>query len=193
MILKNVQQAKRLEQVNAGAFVVLYHALRVPPHILLCFDGRLYSLSIAGKFPKQSLEALWRNAKIKNIPLVFFEWKLPTSIENAEDLASDILNKYNRVIPYETTCLDPIRETIDTLHNDDQIRKAPFIFTMLNHMIRSGTVGNVLELNCSGNRGSLRLPEYQADDVANAALKAIEAFKQRQKSVVCTDFSNFRQ
>jgi hypothetical protein len=181
MILKNVQSATRLEQVNAGAFVVLYQALRVPPHILLCFDGRLYSLSIAGRFPKQSLEALWRNAIIKNVPLVFFEWKLPTSVENAEDLAADILNKYNRVIPYETTCLDPIRETIGTLHNDDQIRKAPFIFTMLNHMFHSGMVGNVLELNCSMNKGTLHLPEYQAEDVANAALKAIESFKQRQK------------
>lgn len=181
MILKNVQSATRLEQVNAGAFVVLYQALRVPPHILLCFDGRLYSLSIAGKFPKQSLEALWRNATIKNVPLVFFKWKLPTSIEHAEELATRVLNQYDRVIPYRTTCLDPIRETIGTLHNDDQIRKAPFIFTMLSDMMKRDTIGEVLELNCSMNKGTLRLPEYQVADVADAAVKAIEAFKQRQK------------
>ncbi len=181
MILKNVQSVKRLDQINAGAFVVLYQALRVPPHILLCFDGRLYSLSIAGKFPKQSLKALWRNATIKNVPLVFFKWKLPTSIEHAEELATRVLNQYDRVIPYRTTCLDPIRETIGTLHNVDQIRKAPFIFTMLSDMMKRGIISEVLELNCSTNKGTLRLPEYQAADVADAAVKAIEAFKQRQK------------
>ncbi|MDQ3108394.1 MAG: hypothetical protein M3R17_00740 [Bacteroidota bacterium] len=127
---------------SEGVYIILFNANSLPPHLLLSVDGKVYAISDAGRQMGSPLGKLLLFIKRKNIPALFIEWNVESSILRTREN----FMKYEKVIEEKVSCLFPIRDTVaDVL--GDEMKKADFIFELLPLMEKVNALGKVFALN----------------------------------------------
>ena len=138
--LENVGPADE-DLLHKGVFIVLLHALRVPPHLFLSVNGSVYSLSVHGQHVDEPIEKYLELVHRKRIPSLFVEWEFSGNIP-ASELKNEIkrnVRKYKRV-DSNVSCLFPIRDTAANFFGDE-MKKASFIFELLPLLQKKNSLG----------------------------------------------------
>ena len=97
-------QKDRLNFQN-GVFLWVFHANKIPPHIGLSTNGNFFSLKASGRDDELNSNNVFKTIERKQIPSLIIELK----VELETDVVRDVFSKYERTIPGDVTCLDPIK------------------------------------------------------------------------------------
>lgn len=146
---------------NKGFYLWILKVDRIPPHLILSYNGKYYNLSVYGKFIGQSIERLLKTINQKKIKT------LVLSLTDFENLQSNIVKSYNKFERVEApgiTCISPIKELFQVYAYPDSISTIHDLIPLLikNNVVTSN-YGINLELNKNDN--SFELPFYTINDV----------------------------
>lgn len=173
-ILKNILPAEE-KTVRDGTFIVILHALRIPPHLLVCSDGLAYSISVNGRHAAEPLENYIQLINRKKIPALFAEWKLPEEISPFR--FRKILEK--KILEYECvnekiSCLYPIRDSAAEVYGNE-MNAAGFIFELLPLLEKQNALGKTYAFNMAeypDNGNTFKLLTYNSGQLKKAILAA---------------------
>ncbi len=97
------------EKASTGSVLWVLHADKVPPHIGLSVNGLFYSLKANGKDTAAPISSLLEVINRRGITTLCFNLKddLPLDVING------VFNDYEKTIPNQITCLNPIKELLN--------------------------------------------------------------------------------
>lgn len=172
--LKNISSAT-VTGFSHGAWIILFNATCIPPHLLLAVNGKIYSITDSGRQMGSSLEKLIGFIQRKKVPSIFVEWKKFRSLEfdKLESLVQEKFSNYERVKEGKVSCLFPIRDVVTEVLGNE-FRKADFIFELLPMMEKENALGEISEMNM-GNRivnGQFQLLTYSQDELKQSLRSA---------------------
>lgn len=162
---------------SEGIYIILFEAGKIPPHLLLSVNGKVFSITASGRQMGSPLEKLLLFIKRKNIATVFVEVKKPEGLtaEITESITKEYFSNYERVIEGKVSCLFPVRDVMAELFGDE-MQKANFIFELLPLLKKQNATGNVYELNMPHLviNGRFELLTYTQDQLKEALQAANE-------------------
>jgi hypothetical protein len=152
-------------------YLVLLYAKRVPPHLLVSVNGKIFTLSVKGATVDGELDALLTLIRRKNIETLFIKLSLP-ALFTLEQLKEEIRNcilAYPRADIGIATCLTPIKDFCHTIY-DTETKNVNLIFDLLPKLQERNVMRDCYHLNLdrhlSGNSFSLSM--YEVNDVYEA-------------------------
>jgi hypothetical protein len=169
--LKNIIEGSE-QDFSRGVYIILFEATKIPPHLLLSVDGKIYSITDSGKQTGSPLEKLLNFIKRKNIATLFIEIVtagIRNDVSPEENAKKHFLN-YDRVIEGKVSCLFPIRDVMAEIFGDEMLQ-AEFIFELLPLLEKENALGKVYSLNMEIADGEFELLTYTRDQLA-ASLQA---------------------
>ena len=162
---------------SRGIYIILFEADKIPPHLLLSVNGKVFSITASGRQLGSPLEKLLLFIKRKNIAALFVEVGIPggRTAENLQESARVNFSSYDRVVEGKISCLFPLRDFAAELFGNE-MRKADFIFELLPLLGKQNATGNVYELNMQHliANGKFELLTYTQDQLKEA-LQAVNA------------------
>lgn len=154
------------DQLRNGSWIVLTHATRRPPHLLLLAGGYTYALSIRGRETAEPVDKLLRYLHRNQIPSLFVRLHVPAETSSAQlrAIAQEAVDRYERVEAGRITCLAPIREVCALLFGAE-LKAANFIFELLPLLAAKNALGAAQQLYLRGalQNGSFELLTYTPD------------------------------
>jgi len=153
--------------VASGLWIVLYHADRIPPHLMLISEGKYYSLSVKGNHLGEPIEPMLRYARSKKHKLVFYQVQLPSEITFTEEFLLSFFKRYEAPEAGKVTCLFPIREFLEALSPKGFVHAA-FVFELFALLEKYGFAGPHAHLNMDKelqDQHALKLPIYSRFDI----------------------------
>lgn len=154
--------------LNNGIYIVILYANRIPPHLALMIDGKVFSLSVNGPKVNMDVHDLSKLIQSKSIETLFFQLKDQedhTFLQLIEKMRELTLT-YPGLDAGGATCLNPIREFCHSVYKTD-ITGVNFIFDLLPKL------GNVviahfhLNMESSLSKGLFYLEKYTMKDIDN--------------------------
>jgi hypothetical protein len=146
-IIPNILPASELLLLNDIYLVVLY-ATRIPPHLAISVNGKLYTLTVKGATVDGELKALLKMIHHRNIDSIFIKLSIPplfTLAELNEEIRKHTL-AYPRVDVGIATCLSPIRDFCSQVY-ETEFKKVNFLFELLPELYKRGIVTTCYQLN----------------------------------------------
>lgn len=157
-------------QLLHGAYIMLVHAARIPPHLGMIIDGSLFSLNVKGQTVDGDLRSLLRTIKQRNIESIFIKLRVPSSIMNEQlsDEARKCVQVYPAVEAGRTTCLAPIRDICSTMFGIP-VHCSNFIYELLPLLEEKELLASCYHLNLGNylKNGSFFLQRYTMEDIDN--------------------------
>jgi hypothetical protein len=152
--------------LKRNTWLVLLHANRIPPHVGLLIGGAYNSLTIKGHELDVSVEVLLKtiiqkkiNAifiKVVNHPVFSADYQLQTFKE--------MIKNYDKVKPFEATCLSPIKEFFQyfyALAADDR----ELLFSFLERLNQNSYLELAMSQNFTLNKHVIEIPFYTAEQL----------------------------
>ena len=98
--------------LGTGVYLIVLHARRVPPHLTLSVQGKLFSLSVKGPSVDGELSHLLRFIKQRSIETLFIKLAVPAlfTIQQLRNEIKKYTLAYPRVDVGIATCLNPIKD-----------------------------------------------------------------------------------
>lgn len=96
---------------SKGAYIVVLHATRIPPHIGMIIGGNYHSLTIKGQDINVPVASLIKTIQHRNISSLFIKIKIP-ELYNEIYLMNRFIDKikqFTRVDVNVATCLSPLK------------------------------------------------------------------------------------
>jgi hypothetical protein len=152
-------------------YLVLLYARRIPPHLLISINGKIFSLNLTGPSVDGELDVLLAFIRRKNIETIFIKLSLPV-LFTLEQLKEEIRNctlAYPKVGIGIATCLSPIRDFCHSVY-DTETKNVNLIFDLLPKLQERNAMRDCYQMNMekhlSGNSFSLNM--YEVNDVYEA-------------------------
>jgi hypothetical protein len=144
-----------------GFYLWILKVDKVPPHLILSYQGKYYNLSVYGRFMSQPLEALLKTIIQKKIQTLILSLK---DFDDLEEKIKDSYHKFEKVEAPYITCLSPIKELFEKYKYSGAISTIHDLLPLLekNDVITS-SYGINIKLN--ENDKSFELPFYTINDV----------------------------
>lgn len=156
-------------------YLVLLYATRIPPHLLISINGKIFTLSVKGATVDGELPALLTLIRRKNIETIFIRLALPplfTLNQLTEEIRSCTL-AYPRADIGIATCLTPIKDFCHSIY-DTESKNINLIFDLLPKLQARNAMSDCYHLNLerylSGSTFSLDI--YEVNDVYEAIRKS---------------------
>jgi len=167
-----------LEKLQKGLFLFIFRASRIPPHIGVITNGKLYDITSVGPNVDLPVIDFYQTILKRKTEVIFVELEN----RNAADLSSLISEKvkeYWKVTP-STSCLSPIRDFVNTAYNID-VSEARFIFDLLPILFKQKLILDISQLNLSSKlqHNTFELTKYSEKDIENC----IVALHRKEKAV----------
>jgi hypothetical protein len=154
--------------LQTGAFLVLLHATRIPPHIGMLFNGRYHSLTVKGRDLDVTVEALLKNVTLRKLPSLFIELLPPAAftIENLSLRFRDHVNMFERVEAGVATCLSPIKLFIENSWQIDT-SKIDYVYQLVPLLAEKSMLGRIngCFLGEALEEGIYRFPWYTMKNI----------------------------
>jgi len=153
---------------NKGIYIVVLNANRIPPHLSLIINSKVFSLSVNGPKVNMDVDNLLKLIRSKSIETLFFQLNVPevyTVLQLVEKMR-ELTLAYPGLDAGGTTCLNPIREFCHSVYKTD-IAGVNFIFDLLPKL------GNVviarfhLKMESCLSEGVFYLEKYTMEDIDN--------------------------
>jgi hypothetical protein len=175
--------------LEKGVFIFIHRASKIPPHIGMVINGKLFEISINGPEYNLSGSAMLQTAQKRGVEVVFIELITPnlyTTEENSlrqltevgevinpkekeiELLITNLVKHYFKV-SNEVSCLNPIKDFIQKTYQID-VSKANFIFELLPILYSNKVVKTSFEVNLTNKLidHSFLLKKYTKQDIENS-------------------------
>ena len=152
-------------------FLVMLYATRVPPHLLVSVNGKIFTLSVKGATVDGELPALLQLIRKKRIETVFIRLTLPP-LFTFDQLKAEMRNcilAYPRAEIGIATCLTPINDFCHYIYETEK-KNVNLIFDLLPKLQQRNVIGDYYQMNLDKNivGNSFRLNVYQVNDVHEA-------------------------
>jgi|ERR1051326_3394755 hypothetical protein len=154
-----------------GVYLVLLYATRVPPHLLVSVNGKIFTLSVKGATVDGELDTLLKLIRKKNIETIFIKLSLPLlfTLEQLKEEIRSCTLAYPRADIGIATCLSPIKDFCHSVY-ETETKNVNLIFDLLPKLQERNAMKDCYHLNCekylSGN--SFALNKYDVNDVYEA-------------------------
>ena len=162
-------------------YLILLYATRVPPHLLISINGKIFTLSVKGATVDGELSALLQLIRKKRIETIFIRLTLPP-LFTIEQLKKEIRNctlAYPRADIGIATCLSPIKDFCHTIY-DTETKNVNLIFDLLPKLEERNAMKDCYQLNLTPNpspggeeNNIFELKKYEVNDVYEAIRKSI--------------------
>jgi len=152
-------------------FLVLLHANRIPPHLLVSVNGKIFTLSVKGTTVDGEMAALLTLIRKKNIETIFIRLSLPPffTTEDLKAIMRKCILAYPRVDVGLATCLTPISDFCQSVY-DVEKKNVNLIFDLLPGLQEHAAIREYYHLNLdrylAGDSFSIR--KYSVNDVYEA-------------------------
>ncbi len=149
-------------------YLILLHATRIPPHLLISVSGKLFSLGVKGPAVEDDLKMVLKFIRQKQTPTIFIKLSVPM-LFTIQDLSNEIRKytlAYPRVDVGIATCLTPIKDFCSSVYNTE-IRKVNFIYELLPKLYEQKAAGNAYHLFLEKHlqQEKFCLPKYSMNDI----------------------------
>ncbi len=96
--------------LNKGLWIVVLHAIRIPPHVGLLFNGTYFSLNLKGIEKNIELAVLLRTIELQSIKSIFIKVKKHPvfSVDYLKEVFDNDLSSYQKVTT-DNTCFKPVK------------------------------------------------------------------------------------
>ncbi len=184
--ISNLLPATEAVLMNNVYLVILY-AARIPPHLLVSVNGKIFTLSVKGVTVDGELTALLTLIRRKNIETIFIRLQMPL-LFTLEQLREEIRNctlAYPRADIGIATCLTPIKDFCHSIY-DTETKNVNLIFDLLPKLQERNAMRDCYEMNLrlspsptpsgspkggekgEGSSNSFELKLYEVNDVYEA-------------------------
>lgn len=155
------------EKLQNGLFIFMFRATRIPPHLGIITNGKLYDISTVGPNLGLSATDFYRTILKRKTETIFIELEMPTS-KMIESIIEEKVKKYWKVTK-EVSCLSPIKDFIDEVYSIKEVQKANFIFELLPILQQRNRIKKISEVNLSNKliNNRLEFNKYTEKDVEN--------------------------
>jgi len=156
-------------------YLILLYATRIPPHLLVSINGKIFTLSIKGATVDGELAALLQLIKKKKIETLFLRLQMPP-IFTIDQLRKEIRQctlAYPRADIGIATCLTPISDFCHSVYDTDS-KNVNLIFDLLPKLQQQDAMKECYHLNLENHIafGSFRISPYEVNDVYEAIRKS---------------------
>lgn len=152
-------------------FLVLLYARRIPPHLLISVNGKIFSLNLSGPTVDGELPALLTLIRKKNIETVFIRLALPLlfTLEQLKEEIRACTLAYPRVDIGIATCLSPIKDFCHSVY-DTETKNVNLIFDLLPKLQERNAMKDCyyMNLRLSPASNSFEIKTYEVNDVYEA-------------------------
>lgn len=164
-------------------YLVLLYATRVPPHLLISINGKIFTLSVKGATVDGELPALLTLIRRKNIETVFIRLALPPlfTLDQLSKEIRDCTLAYPRADIGIATCLTPIKDFCHSIY-DTESKNVNLIFDLLPKLQERNAMKDCYQMNLrltpipsplgEGNNNFFELKSYEVNDVYEAIRKS---------------------
>lgn len=168
-----------LEKLQKGLFIFIFRATRVPPHIGVIANGKLYDITSVGPNIDLPITDFYKTVLNRKTEIVFIELSSPGDID-LNQLITEKVREYWKVTS-GTSCLNPIKDFIHEGYDVD-VSEARFIFELLPLLFEEDLIRSTSQLNLSNRikNNTFELTKYSEKDIENCI-----AALQRKENTVC--------
>ncbi|MBL1280394.1 MAG: hypothetical protein COA33_008990 [Fluviicola sp.] len=156
--IENIKNVSKIEVPEGSLLLWVWHADKIPPHIGLSKNGEYYSLKANGKDQKIAIEKIESIILKKNIKTLCFELNSEVNL----DEITDIYNKFSQTIPFQVTCLDPIKEILN-------LPLASKLTDLLSALYATNSIKNVYGFNIDAQFSGIK--NYFTSDIHDRLMK----------------------
>ena len=164
-----IQEKLPLHKIEKGLFLFIYRATRIPPHLGIIFNGKLYDITLQGANNGEDAAEFLNTIIKKYTKTVFFEIKLPQFNTAAYliEILSNSVKKYNKVSE-TTSCILPIKLFFQEAYKINT-SQANFIFDLLPILFQHQFILNTYHLNLERHiiDNQFVLKTYTKEDILN--------------------------
>lgn len=170
---------KNIKEINLekGVFIFIHRASKIPPHIGLIVNGKLFEISTHGPEYNLSGSAMLQAAQKRGVELVLVELK-PTKQKPEElDLLITNLVKHYFKVSDHVSCLNPIKDFIQKIYQIE-VKKADFIFELLPILYNKNLVKDTFQVNLTEQllNNNFLIKKYTKQDI-NQSIAAVNRKK----------------
>ena len=178
--LLNITNTITEEKLQEGLFIFMFRATRIPPHLGVITNGKLYDISTVG--PNIDLPVLdfYKTVLKRKTEVVFIE------LNRLNKTTDEVLNITEKVKEYwkvdgETSCLSQIKDFISEVYKID-VSSAQFMFDLYPILKEFNLIKEVSQVNLDKKvvDNLLELSKYTHKDIENCI-----AALQRKQTVTC--------
>lgn len=164
----NITSEATLEKLQKGLYIFIYRASRIPPHLGILLNGKIYDISLQGPNIALGIDEFFQTIDKRKMETVFIELQLPVFNNFIDEILVDCINKYQKVSE-EVSCLFPIREFLASVFYNPKMEKAEFIFELMPVLEEHKLVKNITQLNLDKklDNNVLTLNTYNKEDIKN--------------------------
>lgn len=163
----------KLPVLEKGLYLVILHALRIPPHIGIIIHGKYHSLTLKGIETDIDSAVLLRTLHKTQTESIFFEINPHPVFSNnyLSDVFKEILKNYPRIIAGKVTCLNPVSTFFEEFYAVSH-EKNDIIYTLVQKLNENGFILKAFLLNLNTGNKMVQLPVYTAEEL-NHKIKSI--------------------
>ena len=167
-----------IERLQKGLFIFIFRATKIPPHLGVIVNGKLYDITSVGPNIDLPIADFYKTAIKRNTEVVFFELINQTTTD-LNQLITEKVSEYWKVTS-NTSCLNPIKDFVSEVYNID-VSKARFIFELLPILFEKELIKSTSQLNLSNkiNKNTFELTKYSEKDIENC----IAALHRKEKAI----------
>lgn len=170
----------QLEKLKKGLHIFMFRATRIPPHLGIITQGKLYDISLKGPNIGIDIEDFYHTVLKRKTEVVFVELiNSNDDIDLKEEITTQV-RKYWKVSP-DVSCLEPIKDFLSFVYQNKELKATSFIFELLPVLYHYNLIQSTSQLNLSGklNSGVFRMKKYTKQDVENC----INALNRKEQQV----------
>jgi len=150
-------------------YLILLYATRIPPHLLISVNGKLFTLSVKGANVDGELSALLTLIRRKNIEAIFIRLQMP-ALFTIEQLREEIRNctlAYQRADIGIASCLTPIKDFCHAVY-DTETKNVDLIFDLLPKLQEKNAIQDCYQMNLRLTSNNFEIKRYEVNDVYEA-------------------------
>ena len=167
------------EKLLKGTFIAIFRATRIPPHISLITDGKLYDITTVGPNKGIGFSAVYSAILKRKEGVIFVELeKGIEGVDQSEIIHKKVVNYWK--VDHEISCLNPIKDFLVEAYQVD-VKAANFLFELLPMLFDLKIIKDVSQINLDKKivNSQFSFATYAKQDVENC----INALK--RKELIC--------
>jgi len=159
--------------IDDNFFLFLFRATRIPPHIGLIFNNKVYDITLVGPNLGTDAVTFISTVKKKYTKTLFIKLNKPNfSATEIETTLMEAMKKFNNV-SHENSCLSPIKTAFKQLF-DIQMDEVNYIFDLIPLLHQKNIIQHVFHLNLERNlqENTFYLQTYNQNNIQQS-IKAL--------------------
>ena len=152
-------------------FLVLLYVTRIPPHLIISINGKIFTISVKGATVDGELPALLTLIRRKNIETVFIRLALPPlfTLDQLKKEIRECTLAYPRAGIGVATCLTPIKNFCHSVYETES-KNVNLIFDLLPKLQERNAMKDCYQMNLEKYllNNAFSLHAYEMHDVYEA-------------------------